>query len=143
MDADHTKARVQAARDVLSMFASTARSTQIRLFHGLVPVVVELREASDQLDTLLDQRWVRGKHRSDALIQVTSIKAQIANSLRVIESRSAELGYPLQAQTASYLETRAGLTTLSDMEAALADLGHADWDAWASALTDDPGDAAA
>ena len=134
---------LQVVLDVLSAYTAATRTAQVRLCHGLVPAVVELREATEQLDTLLDHGWVRSKRTAQALAHVHGIKTQIANCIGVIESRTAEVGYPLERQIANYLQTRADLSTLPAMEAAVAQISDADWDAWASALSDEPGDAAA
>lgn len=133
----------QLLLNVLNAYTATTRTAQVRLCHGLVPAVVELREATEQLDALLDHGWVRSKHTAQALAHVHGIKTQIANCIGVIESRTTEVGYPLERQIANYLQTRADLNTLPAMEAAVANINDGDWDAWASALSDEPGDAAA
>ena len=90
------KLDVQLVLNVLNAYTATTRTAQVRLCHGLVPAVVELREATEQLDTLLDHGWVRSKRTAQALAHVHGIKTQLANCIGVIESRTAEVGYPLE-----------------------------------------------
>lgn len=129
---------------VLSALSSGMSSSQLRLFHGLVPAVAGLDEAGERLDRAATADWVRPKQRTRAAAELASIKALIIQCSHRIQAQAAELGYPLDHALESYRETEASLTTLASMKEALAHISDVDWDTWLSNPYDDElGNAAA
>ncbi len=143
MERNMNEGSAELLASVVNAISAANRTTQLRLFHGLVPAVAALRAVGEGLDSLKRPGTFRSKRRTDAECLVHALSAHLEDAVRVIEARAAELHYPLDNALANYQATGASLNTLAAMEAALADLGCADWNAWAASLTEEPGDAAA
>ncbi len=127
---------------VLNAVGAAGRTTQLRLFHGLVPTIATLRDSLTDLEVVTESDWFRAKRRTQAMIALHTLKAHIIESIRTIETRAAELGFPLGDALASYTSSGAGLRTLAAMQADLETIDAVDWDAWSASFTDQPGDTA-
>ncbi len=124
-------------RQLVQGLTAASRSTQLRLFHGVVPALAGLQDAQEGIVTLRRAGWFRGKHSLDAGFALDRVEALIDDAAQIIGARAAELGYPLDRALESYRASGAQINTLEAMKEAIGQAGNADWDRWAATL---PGD---
>jgi hypothetical protein len=123
---------LEAAADERAVVrAAIAASTiQLRLLHGLVPAVSNIKLLEDLLGMLKNGDDF-GETYADNVPGFLAVMEVIARDAAAqIHLQANELGFPIVDEVERFRELNAGMGTLTQMRQALASLDATDWDSW-------------
>lgn len=123
---------LEAAADERAVVrASIAATTvQLRLLHGLVPAVSNIKLLEDLLG-LLKSREDFAEAYADTVPGFLGAMEVIARDAAAqIHLQANELGFPIVDEVERFREMNAGMGTLTQMRLVLASLEATDWDSW-------------
>ena len=118
----------------IQLMTTLLESTHLSLFHGLVPVLVALEDAAEQVTWLGDEVEVKGPKALIAMLTIGNAVASIEGSIEEIKYMAESAGYPLDGAVERYREAGANLKSGEIIRQAMDSLTEVDWDGFAAEL---------
>ena len=120
-----------AADDRAVVRASIAATTvQLRLLHGLVPAVSNIKLLEDLLGLLKSREDFAEAYADTVPGFLGAMELMARDAAAQIHLQANELGFPIVDEVERFREMNAGMSTLAQMRQVLASLDATDWDSW-------------